>query len=111
MIAMMVQFLEHPVTVDALLPSVMKDVDLPKSDEKLAHNRVAHARNHSIKSFDDRWRCRVRVPSATRTESRLAIGKARHHKRHIVLERAGAPPIAQSPQHQVGKCCRILVPL
>jgi hypothetical protein len=54
MIAMMVQFLEHPVTVDALLLSVMKDVDLPKSDEKLAHNGVAHARNDSIKSFDTR---------------------------------------------------------
>jgi len=54
MIAMMVQFLEHPMTVDALLPSVMKDVDLPKRDEKLAHDRVAHARNHSIKTFDTR---------------------------------------------------------
>jgi len=54
MIAMMVQFLEHPMTVDALLPSVMKDVNLPKSDEKLAHDRVAHARNHSIKTLDTR---------------------------------------------------------
>jgi hypothetical protein len=54
MIAMMVQFLENPMTVDAVLPSVMKDVDLPESDEKLAHDRVAHARNHSIKSFDTR---------------------------------------------------------
>jgi hypothetical protein len=41
-IAMMLQFLEHPLAVDTLLVSVMKDVDFPKRQEELAHNRIAH---------------------------------------------------------------------
>ena len=57
MIAMVAQFLEHPVAVDAVLASVMEDVDLPKGDEKFAHDVVAHARNHSITVL---WRVRER---------------------------------------------------
>lgn len=48
-IAVVLQFLEHPLPIDALLFSVMKNMDLPKGEEELAHDRIAHARDHSIR--------------------------------------------------------------
>jgi hypothetical protein len=41
-IAVMVQFLEHPLTVDALTGRVVKDVDLPEHEQELTDDRVAH---------------------------------------------------------------------
>jgi hypothetical protein len=41
-IAMVVQFFEHPLTVDALLGGVVEDVDLPKGEQELPDDRIAH---------------------------------------------------------------------
>ena len=41
-IAVLLQLLEHPLAVHAVLVSVVKNVDLPEGEEELAHNRVAH---------------------------------------------------------------------
>src|SRR5262245_33020816 len=42
-VTVMMQFLEHPVTVDAVLVGVMQDMNLPERKEKLADDRVAHS--------------------------------------------------------------------
>ena len=42
-IAVVLQFLEHPVAIDTLLLSVMKDMNFPENEEKLAHDGIAHA--------------------------------------------------------------------
>jgi hypothetical protein len=41
-IAVMLKLLEHPLPVDALLASMMKDMDLPEGKEELADNGIAH---------------------------------------------------------------------
>ena len=41
-IAMVLQFFKHPLTIDALLGGVVKDVDLPKGEKELAYDRIAH---------------------------------------------------------------------
>jgi hypothetical protein len=41
-IAVVAQFLEHPLAIDALLLSMMKDVNLPEREEKLPHDGIAH---------------------------------------------------------------------
>lgn len=43
-IAVALQFFEHPLTIDALLGGVVEDVDLPKGEKELAHDRIAHDR-------------------------------------------------------------------
>jgi hypothetical protein len=43
-IAMVLQFFKHPLTVDALLGGVVKDVDLPKGEKELAYDRITHDR-------------------------------------------------------------------
>jgi hypothetical protein len=43
-IAVVVQFFEHPVTVDALLGGVVEDVDLPEGEKELADHWIAHDR-------------------------------------------------------------------
>ena len=40
--AVPVQFLEHPLAVHALLVSVVENVDLPKGQEELADDGIAH---------------------------------------------------------------------
>ena len=44
-IAVMVQFFEHPVAVDALLGGVVEDVDLPEGEKELANDWIAHDRS------------------------------------------------------------------
>src|SRR5215204_1195562 len=39
---MVVQFLQHPLTIHALLLGVVQDVDLPEGEQKFADNRVGH---------------------------------------------------------------------
>ena len=41
-IAVVMQFLEHPLTVDALFSRVVQDVDLPEAEQEFAHDRIAH---------------------------------------------------------------------
>lgn len=41
-IAVVVEFLEHPVTVDALLGGVVEDMDLPEGEKELADDWIAH---------------------------------------------------------------------
>ena len=41
-VAVVVQFLEHPVTVDALFGGVVEDVDLPEGEKELADDWIAH---------------------------------------------------------------------
>jgi hypothetical protein len=36
------QFLEHPLTIDAVLLSMVQDVDLPERQQKLANDGVGH---------------------------------------------------------------------
>ena len=43
-IAMVLQFFEHPLTIDALLGGVVEDVDLPKGEKEFAYDRIAHDR-------------------------------------------------------------------
>ena len=41
-IAVVVQFFEHPMSVDALFGGVVKDVDLPEGEQELANDWIAH---------------------------------------------------------------------
>ena len=42
-IAVLLQFLEHPLPIHAVLVGVVQNVDLPEGKEELAHNRIAHS--------------------------------------------------------------------
>ena len=39
---MVVQFFEHPLTIDALFGGVVEDVDLPEGEKELANDWIAH---------------------------------------------------------------------
>jgi hypothetical protein len=41
-IAVLLQFLEHPLPIHAVLVGVVQNVDLPEGQEELAHNGIAH---------------------------------------------------------------------
>ncbi len=41
-IAVVLQLLEHPLAVDTLLVSMMKDMNLPERKEELTDDRIAH---------------------------------------------------------------------
>jgi hypothetical protein len=41
-IAVLLQFLEHPLPIHAVLVGVVQNVDLPEGQEELAHDRIAH---------------------------------------------------------------------
>lgn len=43
-IAVVVQFFEHPLTVDAPFGGVVEDVDLPEGEKELAYDWIAHDR-------------------------------------------------------------------
>ncbi len=42
-IAVVVQLVQHPMTINALFSSMVKDMDLPEREEKLANDWIAHA--------------------------------------------------------------------
>ena len=41
-IAVVVQFLQHPVTIDALFGGVVEDVNLPEGEKELAYDWISH---------------------------------------------------------------------
>jgi hypothetical protein len=41
-IAVVAQFFQHPVTIDALFSGMVENVDLPEGEEELADDRIAH---------------------------------------------------------------------
>jgi hypothetical protein len=41
-IPVLLEFLEHPLPIHAVLVGVVQDVDLPEGEEELAHKRIAH---------------------------------------------------------------------
>jgi hypothetical protein len=41
-VAVVVQLLKHPLTVDTLFARVVKNVDLPEGEQKLADDGIAH---------------------------------------------------------------------
>ena len=43
MIAMVGQLLQHPLAVDAMFVRVVQDVDLPKREQELPDDRIAHS--------------------------------------------------------------------
>ena len=45
--AVSMQLLEHPLTVDAMLVRVVKNVDFPEREEELSYDRIAHDANHN----------------------------------------------------------------
>jgi hypothetical protein len=54
-IAVMLKLLEHPLSVDALLASMMKDMDLPEGKEELADNGIAHGPIIIAPRIRNRW--------------------------------------------------------
>ena len=42
-IAVVVQLVQHPMTINALFGSMVEDMDLPEREEKLANDWIAHA--------------------------------------------------------------------
>ena len=53
-IAMVLQFFQHPLTIDALLGRVVENVHLPEGEEELADDRIAH--NEAIVALQIRSR-------------------------------------------------------
>jgi hypothetical protein len=54
-IAVMLKLLEHPLSVDALLAGMMKDMDLPEGQEELADNGIAHGSMIIAPLIRNRW--------------------------------------------------------
>ncbi len=42
-VSVVVQLVQHPMTINALLSSMVKDMNLPEREEKLANDWIAHA--------------------------------------------------------------------